>query len=479
MKYDVAIIGAGVIGCMSARALSKYDMKVCLLEAGSDVCGGASKANSGIVHSGYDPVPGSRKAHYNVLGANMMEQICEELSVKYRKNGSLVLAFTEEECESIQELFLRGIQNGVFDLQMIKKEELIKLEPNVSESIKKALYSPTAGIVCPYTLTIAAAENAVDNGVELFLNAAVTEAKQENQRWVITAGGNEIDTKMVVNAAGVHAGTVANLFGDDTITIMPRKGEYILCDKPEHTIVNSVVFQAPTVHGKGVLITQTVDNNLLIGPTSHRTEDTSDTATTKDGITELIQTAQKSVSDLPLKDVLTTFTGIRASSDTGDFIVSFSEYAQNLFHIAGIDSPGLTASPAIAEEVARSIAEKLDKQKKPDFNPYRTTALSIGEMNPDQRANAMEQNPCYGHIVCRCEKISEAEILDAIRSLVPATTLDGVKRRVRAGMGRCQGGFCGPTVAKILSRELNIPLSQIVKDKMRSEILTEKMKKGI
>jgi glycerol-3-phosphate dehydrogenase len=475
MIYDIAIIGAGVIGSLTARALSKYDVNICLIEAANDVCAGSSKANSGIVHAGFDALPGSLKAKYNVKGAHLMSDLCNDLSVKCIINGSLVLAFSEDDINTLEKLKDRGNSNGITNLTIIDKAALHELEPNISESAVAALYSPTSGIVCPYTLTIAAAESAVNNGVTLYLDSEVTGAAWTNEYWEINASDQIIKAKYVVNSAGANSEAIALLFGDHSIKIHYQKGEYILFDKTYGSLVNSVIFQPPTVHGKGVLVTPTADGNLLIGPTSHSIEIATSTETTADGMNEIIKTAAKSVPDLPLKGVLTSFTGIRASSDTGDFIVAFSDNANNLFNIAGIDSPGLTASPAIAEDVAQILSDRLNAMLNPDFNPKRTVSKPIAQLNTAERMEAVNENPLCGHIVCRCETVSEAEIIEAIKGKIPAHTIDSIKRRVRAGMGRCQGGFCGPNVAKILSRELGIPLNEILKDSKGSEILERKV----
>lgn len=474
MIYDIAIIGAGVIGSLTARTLSKYDVNICLIESANDVCAGSSKANSGIVHAGFDALPGSLKAKYNVKGAQMMSGLCDELSVKYPKIGSLVLAFNEDDIITLEMLKDRGILNGITNLTIIDKVSLGKMEPNVSESAIAALYSPTSGIVCPYTLTIAAAESAVDNGVKLYLDSEVTGAAWKDEYWEITAADQVIKAKYTINAAGANSAKIALLFGDSSIKIHYQKGEYILFDKTYGSLVNSVVFQPPTKLGKGVLVTPTADGNLLTGPTSRSIDSAMNTETTADGMNEILRTAEKSVPDLPLNGVLTSFTGVRASSDTGDFIVAFSDNANNLFNIAGIDSPGLTASPAIAEDVAQILSDRLNATPNPDFNPKRTVSRPIAHLNADERMEAVHANPLCGHIVCRCETVSEAEIIEAIKGKIPAHTIDSIKRRVRSGMGRCQGGFCGPNVAKILSRELNIPLNEILKDHKGSEILESK-----
>lgn len=468
--YDVAIIGGGVIGCNIARYLSRYNLKICLIEKESDVACRTSSANSGIVHAGYDAMPGSMKAKLNVRGNEIMEQVAHDLDIPFKRIGSLVLAFDEKDLETLKGLYERGISNGVPGIQVLDGDQVLEKEPAINSKVIGALYAPTAGIICPYELTIGAAEVAVQNGLELILDSEVIGIsicnRDENQVYKIKIKGwrDKICSKYIINAAGLYSDNIAAMVGDTSFTITPRKGEYLLMDKNQGEIVNSVVFQTPSIMGKGILVTPTVDGNLLLGPTAIDIEDKEDISTDKTGLLQIVQGALRSVPNVNLSKVITSFSGLRAVPSTGDFIVEESKVAKGFINVAGIESPGLTAAPAIAEYVAQLMEKAgLALVLKDNYEHIRKPLRRFRNLKENEIAELIRQNSMYGNIICRCEKVSEAEIVEAIRRPAGARTIDGVKRRTRAGMGRCQGGFCTPKVMHILSRELGIPIEKVTK----------------
>lgn len=472
MSYDVIIIGAGVTGAFTARELSKYRLRVCLLEKEGDIAAGASKANSGIVHAGYDPQPGTLKAGLNLKGAGMMSRVAEELDVPFRNNGSLVLAFTPEEYHVLTGLMDRGIANGVEGLALLDARQVRGMEPGVSENAVAALYAPSAGIICPYELTAGAVENAVANGVELKLDCEVTGIFYREGLFSVAAGGETLTGRYLVNAAGINADLVCAMAGDGSFGIIPGKGEYLLLDKNQGGIVEKVIFQCPTEKGKGILVTPTVDGNLLIGPTAEQVPDRGDTATTGRGLSMVVQGALKSVPGMDVSQVITSFAGLRAKSSAGDFIIGASEANRRFINAAGIDSPGLTSAPAIGELVAELLGEQgLLLAAKDDFDPRRKRVARFRDRTGPQIEELIKSDARYGRLVCRCEKVTEAEVVDCIRRPGGARSLDAVKRRTRAGMGRCQGGFCSPRIVEILSRELGIPMDKVTKSGGGSYIL--------
>ena len=475
MVYDVAVIGAGVVGAMIARELMKYELSVCLLEAEDDVAMGASRANSGIVHAGFDAMPGSLKAKLNVQGSAMMEEVARELGVNYQRNGSLVVGFDEPDKKTLQILYERGNQNGVAGLRIVSDKELHDMEPNITVDTAGALYAPTGAIVCPYGLTIAAAGNAMDNGAELYTGFAVKEITTGNEAadgylnqteiagkeafFVLSSEHRSLRARYIVNAAGLYADTIARMVGDDSFAIHPRKGEYLLLDKEYGNSIGHTIFRTPTPMGKGILTTPTVDGNLLLGPTSQDITDKEDCATTRAGLDEVLQ---KTFINLPAKAVITSFCGLRAVGDTGDFIIR-SPRARFL-NVAGIESPGLSASPAIAVYAVELLERMgLVLQENRNFRPERKPQHWFRDLDMDGKNTVIANDKRYGRIVCRCEGITEGEIVEAIHTNPKATNLDAVKRRTRSGMGRCQGGFCTPHLVEILARELKIPYEAVTK----------------
>ena len=470
--YDVVVIGGGVIGGFILRELSRLNGKFCLLEKHSDVATGASKANSGIVHAGFDAPTGSLKAKFNVLGNKMMEKVASELGVEYKNNGSLVVAFSQEELNTLNELKQRGIENGVDGLRILTRAELKEKEPNISDQAFGALYAPTGGIVCPYKLTIATIGNAMDNGAQLEREFEVVAVnKVQGGYTLVSADGRTVQGKVVINCAGIGSQKIANLFGDYSFEIGGRKGEYILLDKESGGFVSHTLFFTPTEKGKGILVSSTVDGNIILGPTAKVVDD-GNVETSAEGLTEVQQKAMKMCKNVPFFNTITSFAGTRAYSDRGDFIIEKSKVAEGLINCAGIESPGLTASPAIAEYVVGELVKSiLVLDEKSDFNPNRTPDNFFEKLNMEEKNEIIKSNKAYGKIVCRCEKITEGEIVRAITVNPQAMDVDGIKRRTRSGMGRCQGGFCQPQIVEIIARELGLPIEKVTKSGGKSYLL--------
>ena len=463
--FDTIVIGGGVIGGTILRELTKYDLSVCMLEKENDVCMGQSKANSGIVHAGFDAVQGSLKAKFNVLGNKMMADYAKELGVKYTQNGSLVVAFSKEDMQMLETLKARGEENGVTDLEIIGIDELRALEPNISDKAIGALHAKTGGIVCPYGLTIAAIGNAMDNGAKLYTDFEVNRIEKQKDGFVVYSSNEQsVAGKIVINCAGLGAGKIASLVGDTDIVVKARKGEYILLDRESGDFVSHTLFFTPTAKGKGILVTQTVDNNILLGPTSEEME-TATTDTTANGLSYIIEKVNTMVKNPPLFNTITSFAGVRAYSTRHDFIIEESARVKGFIHCAGIESPGLTSAPAIAKYTVEELVGKiLPLKKKADFNGTRKADYFFNRLSIQEKNEIIAKDPSYGKIVCRCERITEGEIVRAVRENPPATNIDAVKRRTRAGMGRCQGGFCQPQVAEIIARTLDIPFEKVTKN---------------
>ncbi len=468
--YDVVIIGAGITGAMTARALSRYKLKICILEKEADVAMGATRANSAIVHAGFDAKEGTLKARMNVLGSRMMEWVTSELGVPYRRNGSLVLGMTEEDRETLETLLRRGIKNGVEGLRLIEREELLSLEPAVSDKAIGALYAPTGAITCPYQLGIAAIGNAMDNGAELRRDFAVERIEKTEKGFRVHSKNEVVEAAFVINAAGCFADSIAKMAGDTDIRIRPRRGEYLLLDKTAGGLTKSTIFKARGKMGKGILVSPTVDGNLLLGPTAEDCEDKEDTRVSEKGTKKVREEAGEMVRGIPFGKVITSFCGLRAVGNEGDFILRFGE--SGVLHAAGIESPGLSAAPAIAEYLVEKLVEKgLELRENPDYSPYRKSAHAFRNMTIEEKNAVIRENPAYGKIVCRCEGITEGEILEALRQNPVARDLDGVKRRTRAQMGRCQGGFCMPHILELIARERGIRAEEVTKSGKGSFVL--------
>ncbi len=476
--YDVTVIGCGVVGASIAYELSKYKLSVAVVEKENDVACGTTKANSAIVHAGYDPVPGTKMARLNVQGSKMMEELCRRLSVDYKRVGSLVIAFDEADMETIRALYRRGVENGVEDLQILNKQQTLEIERNLSPDVIGALYAPTAAIVNPWGLAIALAETAVRNGAQLRLNSAVTSIHNQGDFYQIETFEGAFDTRYIVNAAGAYADVINDMAAKPFFKILPVKGEYYLLDKSQGGVVSRTVFQPPNKDGKGVLISPTVHGNLIVGPTADPAENPEDVAVTAQGLEKIVKTATRSSTKVNFRESIRNFTGVRATTAQDDFIIEASPDAPRFVNAAAIKSPGLSAAPAIGIEV-RSILEgiSLTCNEKENFIDARNITL-FKHMTQEQKSEALKCDPSYGRVICRCETITEGDILQAMHSPIPPVSIDGVKRRCNAGMGRCQGGFCGPRVHEIISRETGLSMEEVCQDRAGSRLLTGETKNG-
>lgn len=473
--YDVAIIGCGVIGAATAFELSKYQLKLVVLEKENDVAMGASRANSAIIHAGYDPKPGTLMARLNVRGNAMAEKLCADLSVPFERIGSLVLAFTDEEMETVKLLYDRGNQNGVPNQRILTAEEVKEMEPQVSDQVKGALYAPSAGIINPWDYTLAFAETAVRNGAEVKLSAGVTGIEKKEDFYLLHTAKGDVEARYVINAAGVDSGTIHEMVAEKTFTIMPNRGEYYLMDKSEGERAHHVLFQCPNKDGKGVLVSPTTGGNLIVGPNAEGVQSAEDTNNTAFGMAFVQQKAAKTMPTINYRNSIRNFAGVRANSDMDEFQISVA--AENFIDLAGIKSPGLSSAPAIAEE-AVALLKTCGFAPEKKENPVTTRKkIRFRKLTDAEKQAVIRENPLYGRVICRCETITEGEIVEAIHSPIPPCSLDGVKRRAGSGMGRCQGGFCGPRVLDILSRELKKNPMEILQDGKDSRILLSETKK--
>ncbi len=471
---DVIIIGGGVIGCAIARYLSRFEVNALLIEKHADVCEETSCANSAIVHSGYDPKPNTKKAYFNLKGNKMMEEVCKELHVPFIKNGSLTIGFNEEDKKTLEDLVLRAKENGV-DARLIEKDELLKMEPNLNDTCLYALYAKDSGIVSPFELTVALMENAMDNGVKLKLREKVTNIVKKDDIYEVITNKDTYYSKTVVDAAGLYSDEVLTYLEKPKFKIIPRKGEYILLDHFDNTWCKHTLFMCPTKVGKGVLVSPTTSFNYIIGPSNDEStkEDTSTDSLT---MVSLKDSAAKLFKNIPYAETIRTFTGVRANPDIDDFIIEESKINSGLFIVAGIMSPGLASSPAIGEYVSDLIKDKLNLPENKNFNKNRRATPSLFNLGIEKYNELIKKDNTFGKMVCRCEKISEGQIIDIIHRNCGATTIKGVKKRLRPGFGKCQGSFCQEEVAKILARELNVPLSSILYKDEGSEVFKYKSK---
>lgn len=476
--YDVVVIGGGVTGCAVAQQLARYKLKVLVVEKNEDVCTGTSKANSGILHAGFDAAPGSLMAKLNVRGAELIKQLVKPLQIPYRENGALVLCLDKDNLSGLDKLYQQGQENGVAGLRILSREEVLEMEPNLTENVEGALYAPTSGIIDPFNLTIALAENAADNGVEFQFDTEVEGIVKNTSSYVLQTNMGNIETLCVVNAAGLYADRIHNMISDNRYEIIPRKGEYYLLDKNVGTYVDKTIFTLPTKLGKGVLISPTVDGNLIVGPNANDIEDKDGVNTTADGLKEVGEKASIMVKNLPIRQVITSFAGLRAHLASHDFIIEELQEAPGFIDCVGIESPGLSSSVAIGEMVKDILSDIIRLEEKENYISERKAIVRVNELDDEARNEMIKMNPLYGHVICRCEVVSEGEIIDALHRNIPAKSLDGIKRRVRATAGRCQGGFCSNLIIEIIARERNIPFTEVSKKGGDSYLSVGPLNKG-
>jgi glycerol-3-phosphate dehydrogenase len=477
---DVIVIGAGIAGTFVARELARYELDILVIDQESDVANATTMANSAIVHAGYDAKPGSQKSFFNIKGNPMFDQVCEELDVPFKRIGSLVIGFDEEDRKTIDKMYKAGLKNHIPEMSIIEANHIKELEPNISDKVRVALFAKTAGIVSPFELAIALAENGIENGVKYQLETKVIGIEKQDSYYDVHTNRGDYQARNIINCAGVFADQISQMVGDTSYSIHPRKGEYYLLDKKAGKLFNHVIFQTPTDHGKGVLITPTVHGNVLVGPDSNFVGEKDDVSTEAMSLQEIRNVASRSSDKIPFNQVIRTFAGLRASSDIGDFVIGESKVAKGFINVGGFESPGLSAAPAVAKyvvEIMEGISGGL--KEKVTFNPRRRPMVRFAELNLEEKQKCVEDDPNYGNIICRCEQVTEAEIIDCIHRNMGATTVKGVKKRTRPGMGRCQGGFCEPKVVEILARELNRPIEDVSYNGSKAYIVTEETKKQI
>jgi glycerol-3-phosphate dehydrogenase len=474
---DLVIIGGGICGCSLLYELSRYKISALLLEKENDVACGATKANSAIVHAGYDPEPGTGMARFNVAGNAIIEKLSADLDIPYKKIGSLVVGFDETDRKSIEKLLEKGNKNGVPDLKIISGEELFRLEPNLSRDIVCALYAPSAGIVSSWELALVQAECAVQGGARVELDCEAKAVKKEGDAFIVTTNKGDYKTRYVVNAAGVYSDTVSQMVESKYFTITPKSGEYFILDTTEAGLVNTVVFPCPSRLGKGVLVSPTVHGNVIVGPDS-KDFAKDDYSTTAAGLDYVRGNALRCIPSINFRASIRNFSGIRADAGLEDFIVGESKETPGFFNMAGIKSPGLTSSPAIAKEIVKLLHGKgLSDEPNPNFVAKRRVTR-FKELAETEKSKVIRENPLYGTIVCRCQTVTEGEIVDALNRPLPPRSVDALKRRCTPGMGRCQGGFCSPKVLALIAKHFNVQPEEVPKDRKGMYIVTGETKRG-
>ncbi len=475
--YDICVIGGGVTGTAIARWLSKYKLKIILVEKHEDVASETTKGNSAIIHAGYAAPEGSLRCKMNVRGNPMFDQAQKELNFAFKRVGSFVVGFTEEDMKVLEKEKSQADKRKIPGEIITDIKRIKTMEPNIADNVKAVFYAPTAAVVWPFGLTVALAENAYKNGVEILLSSPVTQIQKNEQGFSIRVGQKTISSKVIVNAAGLFADEIAKMVGADDFTITPRKGEYILMDRNSIPI-NQILFPIPTAFSKGILVCPTIEGHTFIGPNSNLQENKEDVSTSSAGLNEIIVGGRKLLPSIPIRLAITNFAGLRAISNRdGDFIIEQSK-VPNFINVAGICSPGLSSCLAIAEYVVELVRKhtSLTLEEKSNWNPNRLPQKRLEEMNEDELSAAIQERPQWGRVICRCETVTEAEIVDAINRPIPCTSMDMIKKRLRPGMGRCQGGFCTPKILKILSRELEKPVTTITKNDPGSEMVLERTK---
>ena len=477
--FDVVVIGAGIVGSFVARKLASYELSVAVLEKEPDVGNVTTMANSAIVHSGYDPVPGTLKAKLNVLGNKMMDKVCEELDVEMERIGSLTVALYDEQLPMLQSLAQRSKENGV-EVKILSAEETLKLEPHLNPQVKGSLFAPTAGIVNPFTLSVHAMENAVDNGVKLFLNEKVVNINKESGFYnIICESGNSYQAKVIINAAGIYSDVIHKMVEPIDYTITPRKGEYFILDHYTDDLVKHTIFPLPSEKGKGILVTPSIGGTYLIGPSAEAMPSKDDVSTDKPTLDDVRRQALDMVPSIPFNQVIRTFAGSRPTPSTHDFVIGFAKCDNHFINLSGIESPGLVSAPAIAEYVVSEyLAKVIDLKENKNYNPNVKKRPALNKMSVLEKQAFIKKNPTYGEIICNCEKVSLGEILFEMNTSVPPTTIKAVKKRTRAGFGKCQGGFCQPLVTKLIAEKFNIPLNKVLFQKEGSYVIPYKLKGG-
>jgi len=477
--FDVIVVGAGIVGSLIARKLSSYQLSVAVLEKEPDVGNVVTMANSAIVHSGYDPVPGTLKAKLNVLGNKMMDKVCEELDVEMERIGSLTVALYDSQLPMLKSLAERSKANGV-EVKILSAEETLKLEPHLNLNVKGSLLAPSAGIINPFTFAVHAMENAVDNGVKLFLSEKVVDIKKEGEVYTLKCeSGNSYQSKIIINAAGIHSDEIHKMVDDIDYSITPRKGEYFILDHYSDNLVKHTIFPLPSEKGKGILVTPSIGGTYLVGPSAEAMPSKDDVSTDKPTLDEIKRQALDMVPGIPFNQVIRTFAGSRPTPSTHDFIIGFAKNDDHFINLSGIESPGLVSSPAIAEYVVNEyLAKVINLRNNPNYNPYVKKRPNLAKMSVEERNEFIKKNPEYGQIVCNCEKVSLGEILFEMNTSVPAKTIKAVKKRTRAGFGKCQGGFCQPIVTKLISEKFDIPLNKVLFQKEGSFVIPYKVKGG-
>ena len=473
---DVIVIGAGAVGSFIARELSKYKLSVLVLDKENDVGNATSMANSAIVHSGYDPVPGTKKAYFNVKGNSMFPKLCDELDVEFDMCGSLTVALEDFQIEKLKELQERAKENGV-TVELLDSEKVKEMEPNISKEVKGALFCPTAGVVNPFTLVAHAMENAIDNGVELKLNEKVLSIEKNHNTFIVNTQNSSYEAKIVINAAGLFSKQIAEMLEPVSWEINPRKGEYYVLDHYQKGLVNHTLFPLPSEKGKGILVTLTTSGNCLVGPSSEFTKELDDVSTDSLTLANIKKEATMMVPGIPFNQQIRVFSGLRATPSTHDFIIEPSKSDPHFINVAGIESPGLVSSPAIGQYVVEELVGKiLPLEHKEAWNPRIKPYIHPKKMSEEERARFLKENPDYGHIICDCEKVSVGEIKDVLSRSLPCNSIKAVKKRTRAGFGKCQGGFCQPIVLFMLANQKGRTPLDVVYDKASSNILCKESK---
>ena len=475
--FDVIVVGAGIAGSLLARKLSSYQLSVAVIEKEPDVGNVVTMANSAIVHSGYDPVPGTLKAKLNVRGNKMYDKLCEELDVEMERIGSLTVALYDEQLPTLIDLAHRSQLNGV-PVKILTAEETLELEPNLNKNVKGSLFAPTAGIVNPFTLCTHAMENAVDNGVKLFLKEKVVSIKKEGDLYnVICESGNVYQGNVIINAAGIYSDEIHKMVEDIDYTLTPRKGEYFILDHYSDSLVKHTIFPLPSAKGKGILVSPSIGGTYLIGPSAEAMPSKDDVSTDKPTLDEVRRQALDMVPSIPFNQVIRTFAGSRPTPSTHDFIIEFAKCDKHFINLAGIESPGLVSAPAIAEYVVNEfVAEVIPLRANFNYNPYVKKRPNLAKMSLEEKNVFIKEHPEYGEIICNCEKVSLGEILFEMNTSVPPTTIKAVKKRTRAGFGKCQGGFCQSLVTRIISEKFDIPLNKVLFQKEGSFVVRYKLK---